>query len=82
MLVEVYALEAGSCRLKRTLSALVPVCHRSSATELVNDCGSVWWRCAGKSRCTARTTANHRFAKIKSARPKEGREVTSASASH
>jgi hypothetical protein len=82
MLVEVYALEEGCCRLKRTLSALGPVCHGSSATGLVNDCGSVWLRCAGKSRCTARTTANHRFAKIKSERPKEGREVTPASAAH
>jgi hypothetical protein len=47
MLVEVYALEDDSCRLKRTLSTLVPVGHGPSATVLVNDCGSVWWRCAG-----------------------------------
>jgi hypothetical protein len=82
MLVEVYALEADSCSLKRTFSTLVPVGHGLSATVLVNDCRSVWWRCAGKARCTARITGNHRFAKITSARPKEGREVTSASAAH
>jgi hypothetical protein len=82
MLVEVFALEDKSCWLKRTLSTFLPVCYGSSATELANDCASVWWRCAGKSRCTARITGNHRFAKIKLARPKEGREVTSASAAH
>ena len=75
MLVEVYALEDDCCRLKRILSTLVPGGHGPLATVLVNYCGSVWWRCAGKSRFKARTTANHRFAGIRSARPKEGREV-------
>ena len=73
MLVEVYALEDDCCRLKLTLSALVPVGHGPSATVFVNDCGSVWRGCAGKSRCTARITANHRFAKIKSDAAQRGK---------
>jgi hypothetical protein len=61
----------------------VGVCGAQTlGNRLVNDCGSVWWRCAGKLRCTARITANHRLATTKSARPKEGREVTPASAAH